>query len=287
MSPTRRETLAMIAISLTAAAAPAQSGAPLWVVSRGGSKVYLFGQTPVKTATPWLSARIEEAFAQSRELWVENPEFDRAAAGALIQKRLAEGGPSLAELLTPADLRRLRRAAQRGGQPPASLDGQPPWLAYLSLSDLADRLAGTDPAALPERVLKARAVQAGKPIRSEWESFEAVMRFSAEASPAAQLQLIRKTLDDVEAAPRIDRALSAWASGDLSRLEAADALARSRYPDLHRRIVAQRNSAWAGRIEDMLAQLGAAFVCVGVGHLVGPRSIQAYLAEAGLRALRL
>jgi uncharacterized protein len=62
---------------------------------------------------------------------------------------------------------------------------------------------------------------------------------------------------------------------------------RSAYPDLYRPLEADRNSRWPGRFRTMLDGGGTTFVLVGADHLVGPDSVLAKLAAAGMRARRV
>jgi uncharacterized protein YbaP (TraB family) len=48
------------------------SGPILWVVQRGGAKVYIFGFSDAKDQS-WFTPTVERAFDQSRELWIETP----------------------------------------------------------------------------------------------------------------------------------------------------------------------------------------------------------------------
>ena len=268
-------------------AAGGRSAPPLWMAERGDSRVFLFGQMPVKATTPWLTPAIESTFQGCRELWTENPDVDPAAANASIRKIIARGGPSVAQILPVRDLERLHAVLETAGQKPGSMDGAPASLAYLQISNLADMASGTDPAAIPERVLKSRAKVAGKPVHSEWASFDEAAQAMAPATAAAQLQLIRKALDDAEGAPSSGHRLAAWMAGDLTDQEAEDGRLRRLYPDLYARLQVERNRAWAPRLMGVMAEPGACFVCVGFGHLVGPHSIQSYLTKTGLDVRRV
>src|SRR5688572_18094563 len=98
----------MALVAGLAAAVPAVAAepvkAPLWRLQRGGSTVWFFGSTPVDKDTAWMTPPVLRKFDESRELWVENPDFDPASAGAAIRQRVSEGGPTLAQVLPPHDL---------------------------------------------------------------------------------------------------------------------------------------------------------------------------------------
>jgi uncharacterized protein len=265
-------------------------GPPLWVVERAGSKVFLLGQMPVRAGDEWLTPRIQQAFDTSAELWVENPE-PPAAAGGPPPVSEAPAGPKLSEVGTARDLERVHAALSKAGMPADSLDALPPSLAYFPIADLADRALGADFAAIPERVLRARAKQASKPVHSEWASFEQVSRFlddlSGDLRVRIHLQMIARALDELEDTEAAEQRLREWLAGDVRGFEALDRRMRSLYPDARQYLGTRRNIAWVLRIRSMLSRTPAAFVCVGVGHLVGPDSIQAHARKAGLMVRRL
>jgi uncharacterized protein len=265
----------------------ARVGPPMWMVRQGRASVVLFGQFPIPKGVNWLTPEVEQAFAASSEVWFENPEFDPRTAGAAMQKRAALGGPKLGEVIPAADRTRLGDLLTKAGRPPDALNGQLVWQAYLPLSDMVDTMSGMDVASMPERVLKPRAKAEGKTIRSEWASMEEIMAFSAEQTPEQQLQLISRTLDDVETPEQRLANAEAWARGDISAAVAKNEHFINAYPGLSARLVTLRNERWVPRVRDMLARGGSAFVCVGLGHLVGPDSIQAQLEKARLKVERI
>ena len=52
-------------------------------------------------------------------------------------------------------------------------------------------------------------------------------------------------------------------------------------------LIARRNRNWADWIEQSMGQPGNVFVAVGAGHLAGPDSVQAVLAQRGLTVQRV
>ena len=289
ISVSRRTALAG-AVALGACAttrSSARIGPPLWRAKRGPNEVILFGQFPIPKGIVWQTREVEQAFMRSTEVWFENPDFDPKTAGVAMQKRAALGGPKLGEVISAADRQRLISVLAQANQPPTAFDGMLVWQAYLPLSDIGDRISAMDPASIPERVLKPRAKAEGKAIRSEWASMEEIMEFSAGQTPQQQLQLISKTLDEIESAEVRRSKAEAWARGDISASIAKDAHFRAAYPDLSARLVTLRNERWASRLQSALEKNTSTFVCVGLGHLIGPDSIQARLERTGVRVERI
>ena len=114
---------------------------------------------------------------------------------------------------------------------------------------------------------------------------EEIMEFSSQQTVQQQLQLIRKTLDEVHTPEVTRQRAEAWALGDLSIATATNATFMSAYPDLAARLVTERNRRWVARVDDMLKRNRSTFVCIGLGHLVGETSIQVQLLSAGMKAV--
>jgi uncharacterized protein YbaP (TraB family) len=250
--------------------------------------VFLFGQFPLPKGISWLTPEIERAFAESKDVWFENPDFDPRTAGAAIQKRADLGGPKVVEAVSAEDRKRIGDLLSGHGRPTNMFDDEMlVWQAYIPLTDFIDTIARVDPPSIPERVLRPRAKAEGKAIRSEWASMEEIMEFSSQQTPEQQLQLISKTLDEARPPEQLRAEGEAWARGDISQSAARSERFRAAYPALSERLVTLRNKRWVPRIQQMLARGGSTFVCVGLGHLVGPESIQRQLAQVGLDAQRI
>jgi uncharacterized protein len=154
------------------------------------------------------------------------------------------------------------------------------------------RLAGHAAAGvLPEATLKARAKSAGKPIHSEWKSFAEIGRFQddlpEERRRRVQLELFLKELDEAEDPQGVESRLMQWLVGNLDGLNEIDKHMQERYPTIYQHVGADRNKAWMPRLEPGLTSGRVPFVCVGALHVVGPKSIQAYLARSGFAVRRV
>lgn len=277
--------VAALGLLVTACATPQRgaSGPPLWVARRGAAAVYLFGSTPTPPESHWLTPSVERAFAASSDYWVENPEIDPGRAEALNQELGMNPERPLSQELGEADAARLRALLVRGGMAPDALEAQRPWLAYLTVSALA---WGDSNAVLPERVLKERARAAGKSIGSEWHDTEELIRFSAGMPLRAQVQLVSGSLDDAEAPHDVAQDSAAWMAGDLRRFEERAATFRRRRPELYEAVNVGRNRRWAERVHDLLASGGTHFICIGLGHLIGPGSVVEQASSLGLQVER-
>jgi hypothetical protein len=265
----------------------------LWVVRDEDSTIYLFGTVHLlKDETAWRTPKIEAAFKESSELWLELAETgDEAASNAAMQRLIPEFGLDLARPLSTklnaTDQKRVAAAAARLGVPAAQLEPLRPWLAALTFAVVPLQQSGYDPKLGVDPLLAAAARAQNKPIKA-FESIEQQIRFFADLPPEVELQMLRKTLDEVEKNPAtLDALSSAWAMGDEVRFERlfVDEL-KKESPEFYKVILADRNTAWAEAIAERLKGSGVSFVAVGAGHLVGPDSVQNRLQALGVKAER-
>ena len=80
---------------------------------------------------------------------------------------------------------------------------------------------------------------------------------------------------------------SAWNRGDPAIFATMLDQMRTNSPESYNVMFTQRNTNWANWIAKRLQKPGTVFVAVGTGHLAGPDSIQAKLAQLGVRSSRI
>src|SRR5690349_14686717 len=102
-----------------AAAAPADTQ-PLWLIQKGGAKVYLYGNGG--SVTPkWSAPRVEAAFAESTVFWKETPEQAPADRPLFAQAGVDLRRP-LSTWLTPEEKAHVAAAAERAGTTYAAIE---------------------------------------------------------------------------------------------------------------------------------------------------------------------
>lgn len=276
--------LATVALALPAAADPA-----MWVVRDKDSTIYVLGTVHVlRPDTVWRTPAIDRALAESSELWIEVDTDDAAQMQSLILKYGVDAAHPLRGKLDADQKARFEAVVTSLGADPAAMDPYRPWLAGLQISLAPIVKAGFDPASGVEAKLKAAAREAGKPIRT-LESAEQQIRFFADLPPPVEIAFLLSSLDEAADGPAtLDAMVAAWSAGDsdaLGKLMIGEMAAN--YPGLYRTLLVDRNSAWAGKIDDLLDGKGVIVIAVGAGHLVGPDSVQAQLAARGIAAERL
>ncbi|HZI79929.1 MAG TPA: TraB/GumN family protein [Vicinamibacterales bacterium] len=270
--------------------AQTRPGPALWVAEKLDTRVYLFGQMPVRFDTVWLTPEIEAAFNGSDLVWLENldnslitPEV-MSAVGELQKQLTPSADFSVLSVLDEPHRERLLALLAAEGVSPESLNGRPIPFARQLVTSIQDRKSGADFTKIPEAIFRARAKAAGKPIFTEWRDLPELVRFASDL-PEVQKQLVTMALDDLDRDYPAE--LSSWLSGALDiQIKSAEARA-VRYPDLYLHVNTLRNQAMARRIVDVISNYRQLFVCLGIGHFVGPSSVPAFLGEAGLAVRRV
>jgi len=276
-----------------AAVAPAPrapgDGPPLWVIRDADSIVYLFGTVHLlRPGAAWGSDKVDAAFDSASDVWFEvvNPDDQTAMMTAIRDHGLSPQRP-LSSRLTAEEKTRLDAAVRSMGMEPAQIDPMRPWFAAMMVGVAPLTAAGYDPAAGVELNLRARARAAGKTLHG-LETLDQQLAGLAGMSDEGETAYLRYYLAHYdEVAGDMDRLVAGWTAGDLDAISAyARANGRDISDEVHETFMASRNADWAGQIQTVLAGSGTTFIAVGAAHLVGEDSVQALLAEKGIRAVQ-
>lgn len=252
----------------------------LWLVKDEDTTVYLFGTVHVlKPGMRWFDEGVRDAFDASDEVVLEIARPDPQAIAALTAQLGARGGPPFAP--------EVDAAAQKLGMARGEIDKMEPWLAALTLSRLAVVRAGYDSAEGVEAALSEAAGDLGKPVKA-LESVRGQLMLFDGLSGAAQSAMLDATVKELPGAgKRLERFVQAWGAGDAETVGAEMNRVAQASPELAEALIARRNARWAEWVAARMAQPGTVFVAVGAGHLAGKDSVQALLAEKGLKAERV
>ena len=312
---------AILAALLTAAAltlpAHAQDGAAgiaqdyepdpaIWVLADDDTRIYLLGTIHVlPEGFRWRSERLDGIVAEADELVVESTEKDLGASSQQLAAMIASVAkrPPVSERLSPGNGWKWLALGESLGIPPEQFDRVPPIMAIFGIGTTANQQeTGSTQAFGVETVLEADFAAAGKPIRS--------------IENAADILAALLEMNEAVLIKELDRELSRWNGKDAAALLASapakggqpvealaveHAWARGAEMDVRdeltggtafgsaigKLLLDNRNRAWAGWLEDRLAEPGTLLVAVGAGHLAGENSLHAMLAKRGLATQRL
>ena len=263
--------IAAASVSPNAAAAPALPDADpaLWVVNDHDTVIYLFGTFhALDGKTAWFNDEVKTAFTASDELVLETivPEL-----------------PSLA----PRPYAARQRVSTLPIAPSAS------FLASTRMAISAGRARGLKADYGADMTLRRAAEQSGKPIRG-LESFASQLdmfsRMPSQSMPTAAPQAgspVEHPGAMENLAIVMGQMQSAWNRGESDIFAMMLNQMRVNSPETYKVMFTQRNQHWAGWIADRLQRPGTVFVAVGAGHLAGQDSVQAKLAERGVRSARI
>ncbi len=260
----------------------------LWRVADEDTTVYLFGTVHIlPKGVDWFKDDIADALASSdalvTEIYVTEDEKPLVAQAFMTSGTLP-AGENLRDMMGPDARLQYELALKKLSMPISAFDRYEPWYAALNLSLIPLFQQGYTDRAGVESVIEAKA--AGKK-RIQLESY----RYQAEMLDGlpldSQLRYLASVAGDIDAiVPTLDQLVLEWASGDT---EGIDALMNVDYGDdvLADALFASRNRKWAAWIDERLDTPGTVFFAVGAGHLAGDKSVQAVLAQRGIKTVRL
>lgn len=265
-------------------------GVPVWTVQGDAGRVHILGSVHLLQASDYpLPAEIAAAYEAAADLYME---LDLDAldvtevAGEMLALGTSGDGPTVRDALGEDGWGRASRAAEAAGIDLDAIAAAEPWLAALMVYNVALARAGFDPGLGVDQHLAARAMADGKPIEG-LETLEEQLALFDGLPAEVQAQMLQQTLEDVGGlADEAKVLVAAWRSGDLEALAAQFEQDFARYPELERRIVAERNLAWLPAIEARLARPGDSLVVVGALHTVGPEGLPALLEARGYEVRR-
>lgn len=275
---------------VTAAQARARDRGFLWRIERDGRRSWLYGTVHV--------ARFEWAFpgpqlmAALREAQTVALELDLADPSLMQAQRTRTAGEADTPLPTGLQQRLQQRLAAEC-LPAGAVETLPVMLQAATLTALAGRRDGLDPAYAIDAMLAGFGHAAGKRVVA-LETLEQQLDVLRGDSPGDTLRFVSQTLDELDqgrARAQLKRIAQAWADGDLATLE--------RYPQwceclqtpadraLMRRLLDERNAGMAERIDRLHRDGGGVFAAVGSLHFIGPQGLLALLSARGYRVERV
>jgi uncharacterized protein YbaP (TraB family) len=204
---------------------------------------------------------------------------------SLAAKLLQNEAPLLSRQLPAALWQRVLRAGTTLGLPDLVLDRLSPAIAALLFSSPpTQNIAATVDGQLYERAQhRGLAITALETPEQQLAHFERL-------TPPLAIAALSEALDEVEAGrPTEKKLLAAYAAGDdgaLAALMAAEFSRSASTRALADPLLYGRNRTMAESLVPHL-KAGGAFVAIGAGHLIGPRSVIQALTERGWKITRI
>jgi uncharacterized protein YbaP (TraB family) len=100
--------------------------------------------------------------------------------------------------------------------------------------------------------------------------------------------MLRETLQEISNFKKdLQQIIDAWKTGDTKALEKLTLDAMRDYPQLHKKLLIDRNKQWVDKLQKLHASGKTVFVVVGAAHLVGKDSVIDLLNAKGVKTRQL
>ena len=271
---------------LTAGMSSAKDHGFIWRLSKDGRVSYLYGTIHAARPEwmfpgPTLVSALRESDTLALELDVLDPDVQRRLVESIVAHR--------SEPLPAALVRRIDRQIKAQCVDAVAFATFAPEFQVASLSVMAARRDGLDPANAIDLVLAAVARQLGKPVAS-LETPELQIQALLMPTQAETIEFVKSGLDDLESGrirPMLKRMAKVWTDGDyaeLSRYERwCDCMNTAAERAAMKRLLDDRNPAIAAAIDNLHSSGQRVFAAVGSLHMIGPNGLPALLRKRGYK----
>jgi len=263
----------------------------MWMAEGAANRVYLLGSVHLLRAQDHpLPQVIDDVYDDAETLYME---LDMDDLGPLLMQAtinrlgMLDEGTSLQDVMGVELYAEAKARAAELDLPLEMLERTEPWLAAITVEQLALSRIGFNPSYGVEMHLLRKATSDGKEILG-FESVEQQLAYLDGLSLDAQRDLLMQTLAESAAIQDLmDDLILAWRSGDIDYLERTLLEDVSGYPELYDTIVASRNRLWVDTIDALLEQREDYLVVVGALHLVGEDGVPQLLEQRGVRITQM
>jgi uncharacterized protein YbaP (TraB family) len=275
----------LLVFGLFPRALPAQEKSFLWKVSKEGKNAYLLGSIHyLKRENFPLKKNILDALDRSKKLVLEinlNSLSTAAIQRTMLERAVYRDGTTLAQNIDGETYRRTEERASQIGIDIKVLEPMKPWFVALTMMAFKLQQLGLDAELGVDRQLAERAKGKGMPTGG-LETFEFQIRLLDQLSKREQEMMLRETVAELESLDKnIQQIVQAWLGGDGATLERLMLAGMREYPELHSKVVVERNRRWLPEIEGMIARGENAMIVVGAAHLVGQEGVLELLKGRG------
>jgi uncharacterized protein len=257
----------------------------LWKVSKGSSSVYVLGSIHYLRSENYpLKKAILDAFETSKRLVLEidlNATSGEAAQRVMLEKALFRDGTSLPQNISAETYQLAAERAAQLGIDIGIFNPMKPWFAAMNLIAIKLKALRLDPRRGVDQYLAGEAKRRGKPT-SGLETVEFQIGLLDQLSKKNQEAMLRETVRELDLLDRnIDEIVRAWIEGDEAVLAKLLLAGMVEFPEIHQKVIVERNRRWAPEIEKLLEQGSGALIVVGAAHLVGPDGVIEMLKTKG------
>jgi uncharacterized protein len=263
----------------------AQEKSLLWQIGDGKSSIFLLGSIHYLRKENYpLNKTILDAFEASKKLVLEidlNSTAPEAAQRITLEKAVYRDGTTLAQNISQETYQLAAKRATELGIDVKFINPMKPWFAALTLVAIKLQAIGLNSNLGVDRYLASEAKRSGKPT-SGLETLEFQIGLLDQLSTKDQELMLRETVTELELLDKnLNEIVQSWVKGDGDLLAKLLLAGMMEYPDLHQKIIVDRNQRWVPELEKLLQQGGGAMVAVGAAHLVGKDGVIEMLKAKG------
>jgi uncharacterized protein len=263
----------------------AQEKSFLWKVGSAENSIYILGSIHfLKRENYPLKKSIEEAFAGAKKVVLE---IDLQAATAekaqqvMLDKALYRDGTTLRQNIAPETYSSAEQRANSLGIDLRAMSPFKPWFVALTLTSLKLQKLGFDSNYGVDRYLAERAKNSDK-ATGGLETLEFQIGLIDQLSRRDQEMMLRETLKELDLLDKgVERIVRSWLTGDINALDELLLAGMREYPEVHQKLIVDRNRRWVPQIDRMIRQGENVLVVVGAAHLVGKDGIIELLRARG------
>jgi len=284
-----KRALAIAALTLccfasAGAAPPAGDGAPkhfLWKVTGPKGVVYLLGTIHAGKADFYpLPSIIEESF-KSADTLIEEIDTSEPAEAARVQQAFMENGDypngdTINNHLSEVTRSHLTAYVKEGGLPEQAVAHMRPWLVSMLVELREMKQMGFDPSYGLDQHFLDEAQQSHKQIGALEDAGSQLKLLSSLSEEFQDRLLLNSLVDMAKSHDVVDLLTRAWQSGDTAALQELITGSVRDYPQLKplmTKLIDDRNTTMAAKIERFLQTPKCYLVAVGAAHLVGDNGI--------------
>ena len=263
----------------------AQEKSLLWKVSKDTNSIYLLGSIHYLRKENYpLKNAVLDAFETSKRLVLEidlNATSAENARRVTLEKAVYRDGTSLPQNIGEDTYQLAAQRAAQLGIDMRLLNPMKAWFAALTLIAIKLQAIGLDPNLGVDRYLATEAKRRGKPT-SGLETLEFQIGLLDQLSKKDQELMLRETVGELDLLDQnLNDIVRSWIDGDDALLAKLLLAGMMEYPEVHQKIIVERNRRWLPEIEKLLQQGNGAMVVVGAAHLVGQDGVIEMLRAKG------
>jgi hypothetical protein len=281
----------LIAASTLLLAPCALAKSSLWKAASDKGTLYIQGSVHLLKADDYpLAPAIEKAYADSQALVLEVDMESMLAPKTqqmLMSKAMLAGNKTLKDTLSPEVYGELAALLDGSGLPPAAMQQFKPWFVSLTVVMAKLQAMGFDPNLGLDHYFHGKATAEGKEVIG-LETAEFQIDLFDSLAKGNQDDYIMHMVQEMEMVEtQLGAIMAAWETGNAEELGNLMLASFSKYPNLHKRFVVERNKAWAKKLAKLVDREKTHMVVVGAAHLPGKSGLLNLLEKQGFKLEQL